>query len=105
MRINRFQFVFMDRLDIHCFTVDVLEEALKQKIHFVGLPSNTSHFLQPLDVAVFGPFKQILRERCNELAISNEKHRIRPSVRQVVPVVDSVWRCIKASTIKKGKTW
>ena len=93
----------MDRLDVHCFTIDVLEDALQHKIHFVGLPSNTSHFLQPLDVSVFMPFKSKLRHYCNELTKANDALGQGASLRQVAAVVDITLRvAITGTIIRQG---
>ena len=40
----------------------VIQEAKKHNIHMFVLPSHSSHFLQPLDVCVFGPFKRKLSQ-------------------------------------------
>jgi hypothetical protein len=43
-------------------TLEVIEEARGAGLDILTLPSHTSHALQPLDVAVFKPFKQYFRE-------------------------------------------
>ena len=37
---------------------DMIKFAQSKQIHLFVLPAHTSHVLQPLDVAVFGPFKR-----------------------------------------------
>jgi hypothetical protein len=51
-------------LDGHCShaTLEVIQEARSARLDILTLPSHTSHALQPLDVAVFKPFKQYGRE-------------------------------------------
>ena len=51
-------------LDGHCShaTLEVIQEARSAGLDILTLPSHTSHALQPLDVAVFKPFKQYFRE-------------------------------------------
>lgn len=43
-------------------TLQVIQEARSVGLDILQLPSHTSHALQPLDVAVFKPFKQYFRE-------------------------------------------
>jgi hypothetical protein len=43
-------------------TLDVIQEARSAGLDLITLPSHTSHALQPLDVAIFKPFKQYFRE-------------------------------------------
>jgi hypothetical protein len=40
-------------------SVDLIDWAKEQKIILFILPAHTSHILQPLDVACFGPFQKI----------------------------------------------
>eukprot|EP00918_Siedleckia_nematoides_P082214 GHVU01180221.1.p1 GENE.GHVU01180221.1~~GHVU01180221.1.p1 ORF type:complete len:449 (+),score=62.28 GHVU01180221.1:105-1451(+) len=47
----------MDNLEAHC-DIWVLEYLAAHCVHVVGLPSHTSHVLQPLDVSVFRTFKE-----------------------------------------------
>ena len=42
-------------------TLDVLQKAKTCGLDMISLPSHTSHALQPLDVACFGPFKKAFR--------------------------------------------
>ena len=42
------------------YTSHVIAEAKERGIHLYALPPHTSHFLQPLDKSVFGPFKKRL---------------------------------------------
>ena len=52
--------LFGDNLASH-FNVDVVRVAEENDIHFVMLPPNSTHILQPLDVAVFSSLKQSWR--------------------------------------------
>ena len=38
----------------------------EQDIILYGIPPNTTHFLQPLDVAVFGPLKKVWKKYVRE---------------------------------------
>ena len=42
-------------------TLEVINQAKEAGLDMVSLPSHTSHALQPLDVAVFKPFKTAFR--------------------------------------------
>ena len=42
-------------------TLDVLQKAKTCGLDMISLPSHTSHVLQPLDVACFGPFKKVFK--------------------------------------------
>ena len=57
--------LFGDNLGSH-FSVDVIQSCQQHDIRFTTLPPNTTHILQPLDVAVFRPLKvawrQVLRD-------------------------------------------
>ena len=52
--------LFGDNLASH-FNVDLVRVAEENDIHFVMLPPNATHILQPLDVAVFSSLKQSWR--------------------------------------------
>ncbi|KAL3668430.1 hypothetical protein V7S43_019049 [Phytophthora oleae] len=60
--------------------IDVVKYGADRDVHLFILPGNTSHFLQPLDVAVFGPFKRFfekalksfLRQNGNKLPIKDD---------------------------------
>ena len=43
-------------------TVDFMWECFSNKVYIVFLPAGTSHILQPLDVAVFGPLKTAFKK-------------------------------------------
>ena len=61
-----------DNLSSH-FNSRVLTLAQEHQIEFVCLPPNSTHFLQPLDVAFFGPLKQSWRKILNEWKLSRGK--------------------------------
>jgi hypothetical protein len=48
-------------------SVDIIDWAKEQKIILFVLPAHTSHILQPLDVACFGPFQKIYNNKCQKL--------------------------------------
>ena len=51
------------------FNVDVVRVAEENDVHFVILPPNATHVLQPLDVAVFSSLKQLWRVILDEWKI------------------------------------
>ena len=61
-----------DNLSSH-FNSRVLTLAQEHQIEFVCLPPNSTHVLQPLDVAFFGPLKQSWRKILNEWKLSRGK--------------------------------
>ena len=61
-----------DNLSSH-FNHRVLTLAQEHEIEFVCLPPNATHFLQPLDVAFFGPLKRSWRKILNEWKQSRGK--------------------------------
>lgn len=59
-----------DNLGSH-ITVNVLQACEKNDIRFVLLPPNSTHMLQPLDVAYFAPLKRKWREVMEEWKVKN----------------------------------
>ena len=51
--------------------VPVLEWAAEHNIELFVLPAHTSHILQPLDVACFGPLQRIYNSECHKFIRSN----------------------------------
>ena len=58
---TRRHLLILDGHNSHC-TLEVVRAAKDVGLDLITLPSHTSHALQPLDVAVFKPFKQFFRE-------------------------------------------
>lgn len=52
-------------------SIEVIEEARKNDVHFLCLPSHTTHILQPLDVAVFKSFKTNYSKACKQFLDSH----------------------------------
>ncbi|XP_076092433.1 uncharacterized protein LOC143063887 isoform X2 [Mytilus galloprovincialis] len=57
--------LIFDNHDSH-ISIDLIEKAKANNIHIIGLPPHTTHLLQPLDVAIFGP----LKEKVNQLSVT-----------------------------------
>ena len=49
----------------------ILENALANDIHILSLPPHTTHVLQPLDRAVFGPFSTAFNAECSNFISEN----------------------------------
>lgn len=47
-------------------TLGLLELAAQEGIHVLALPPHTTHFLQPLDRSVFGPFNKAYNKFCSD---------------------------------------
>jgi hypothetical protein len=60
-------------------TLDVVRKAATVGLDIVTLPSHTSHHLQPLDVAVFRPFKYAFRKLRNAWTLC---HKCRPAQKE-----------------------
>ncbi|KAJ8913064.1 hypothetical protein NQ315_006565 [Exocentrus adspersus] len=60
-----------DNLKSH-LTIDVIQECEKNYIKFVLLPPNSTHMLQPLDVAYFRPLKGAWRKTLEEWKLKNK---------------------------------
>ena len=58
-----------DNLSSH-FSHKVIKEARRNDIHFVFLPSNSTHLQQPLDVAFFAPLKRLWRKVLAEFKVT-----------------------------------
>ena len=58
---ERWHLLIIDGHNSHV-TVDVVMKAMEVGLDLVTLPSHTSHRLQPLDVAVFAPYKKAFRK-------------------------------------------
>lgn len=55
------KFLIGDNLSSH-ISLEAINLCLKHDIHFIFLPSNSTHLTQPLDVAFFAPLKKAWRE-------------------------------------------
>ncbi|XP_065574916.1 tigger transposable element-derived protein 1-like [Artemia franciscana] len=67
--------LIMDNHDSHV-SLSVVNLCRENGIDVLTLPPHCSHKLQPLDVAVYGPFKRYYNEAANSWMISNPNRRI-----------------------------
>ena len=68
-QIQRPVILILDNASSHS-AVDAMSFAKSHDIVIVFLPPNATHIAQPLDVAVFGPFKKVLNKIFRDLRIS-----------------------------------
>ena len=57
-------------------TLVILIQAMDEGIYILALPPHTTHSLQPLDKAVFGPLNRAYNEVCSEYLQENALHQI-----------------------------
>ena len=76
--------VIGDNLSSH-FTEDVLQKCEEHNIRFVCLPSNCTHLLQPLDVAVYAPLKKFWRQTLQNWKKTKEGNRFDTLPKEVFP--------------------
>ena len=89
-----------DNLACH-FSEDVLEACSKNNIIFFTLPPNSTHILQPLDVAVFAPLKRLWRDT---IASWRAEARSLASVsKQIFPtLLNRAFSALKAENLVAG---
>lgn len=78
--------VLMDNCSAH-FSEEMLRLADEDKVYFVALPANATFFLQPLDVAFFGPFKRFWRIVVKEFQSRPGNEKISSLPREVLPAL------------------
>jgi hypothetical protein len=92
--------LFLDGHHSH-LGIDFIELARSHNVHPFCLPAHTSHFLQPLDVGVYGPMKKtwkgVLKEYKTATRASNVTKQVFPSL------VKKLWeRSLQASHLQAG---
>lgn len=68
--------LILDGHSSHSSAVDMLETARDSNVILLCLPSHTTSALQPLDRAVFGPFKTFFNEETNRFMRTNSSKKI-----------------------------
>jgi len=53
------------------YNEDIILKAIQIKVILILLPANATHLIQPLDIAVFKPFKTVLKQRMEAFMIEN----------------------------------
>ncbi|XP_053400930.1 uncharacterized protein LOC128557557 [Mercenaria mercenaria] len=67
--------LIMDNHNSHV-SVNTVKDAIDNDIVLVGLPGNTTHILQPLDVKVFGPLKSRVDTICSNMPFARRGTRL-----------------------------
>lgn len=57
-------------------TLGLLMRAMEENVHILSLPPHTTHYLQPLDRAIFGPLNRKYNEVCSEYLQENPLNQI-----------------------------
>lgn len=73
-----------DNLSSH-FCETVLKMAQDNNVIFTCLPPNSTHLLQPLDVAFYGPLKRLWRNVLDEWKVSCNNNRIKSLTKEMFP--------------------
>jgi hypothetical protein len=69
--------LILDRHTTH-LSVQTIKDALEQQVHSLFIPAHTTHFLQPLDDAVTGAFKNSIKRYKQKQIFSHVLHREAP---------------------------
>lgn len=81
-------------------TASIVELAVREQITILKLPPHTSHLLQPLDLAVFKPLKDMWDRKLVAWQRTNSGYKI-PKV-QFSTLVAETWRDLKTDVIISG---
>ena len=92
--------VIGDNLDSY-FSCDVISATLENNIKFITIPSNSTHYCQPLDVAVFGPVKRQWR---NTLSVFRRKSGNRQTLpkERLPPLVADLFQKLNGNNLVAG---
>lgn len=63
---GEYRYLIVDGHASHC-TLDVIKTCYENKIRLIRLPSHSTHLLQPLDVAVYKPFRTLSADGLKEI--------------------------------------
>lgn len=89
-----------DNLSTH-LSPHIIELCMRHSIKLVFLPANSTAFLQPLDVSVFGPMKKLWRQRLEQWNVSDKTLPKTEFSEQLKLFVDSMESTIM-NNIKSG---
>ncbi len=100
---NKFQnktcMLLMDNLPCHS-TYQVVKQCIDNNIVVIGLPADTTHYLQPLDSTPFQQVKKYCRNHFRKLLIGSSKTRS-PSL-SVMEELNNMVESISTAQIQKG---
>lgn len=100
---NQIDFPVILYLDGHVshLTLALSEFCSENKIELIALYPNSTHFLQPMDVAVFHPLKNAWKKEVYNWRINNSATRLKRD--NFCPLLDTVLKSsIKSTTLKNG---
>ncbi|VDI62467.1 Hypothetical predicted protein [Mytilus galloprovincialis] len=73
--VERPQLLILDGHSSH-ESLALIQEGIRENIVILSLPPHTTHYLQPLDRSVFGPFNKQYDRACSEFLQENMLHKI-----------------------------
>ena len=69
---------------------EIIQKAISLKIILVLLPANATHLVQPLDVAIFKPFKTYLKRELESYMIKNAVTSL--SKKEAIEIASTAWK-------------
>lgn len=90
--------LLLDGHGSHTNSPEILEKALENDVHFLCLPSHTTHYLQPLDRSFFKPLKTYYRNAAIEWGVANPGKKLER--RHFGQLLEKAWS--QASTTSTG---
>lgn len=92
--------LLMDNHETHC-NLEAIQYAKQNGIVLLTFPPHCSHRLQPLDVGVYGPFKEKFKVASNDWMLNHPGRTI--SIHNVIEIARSAYeRSFTISNIKEG---
>ena len=79
------------------YNKEIILRAIQLKVILCLLPANATHLIQPLDIAVFRPFKAILKKKINQYMIDHASTSF--SKKEAIKISSEAW---KEGVIKKS---
>ncbi|KAF0706696.1 hypothetical protein AaE_013989 [Aphanomyces astaci] len=101
--IERPLLLVFDGLSSH-FSLEIVELCKTLQVELLCLPSNATHLFQPLDVAVFGPYKTSIRKEIFEDMVNDETGDFYTiSKPTALRIASNAWKnCVLAKNIISG---
>jgi hypothetical protein len=72
---GRPQVLILDEHSSH-ESLALIQEGIRENIAIISLPPHTTHYVQPLDSTVFGPFDKQYDRACSEFLQENTLHKV-----------------------------
>lgn len=90
--------LILDGHGAHINSPEMLQKAADNDVILLCLPSHTTHYLQPLDRAFFGPLKAYFRNYCDEWGVANPNKKLER--RHFGELLSKAWS--RAATVEIG---